>query len=275
VAVLDLLAQAEIRDFSSPRFFPYLVPAMTLFVGTALTVRFLRQFERSRDMNVELEDRVQAKHAELEANFDRMTTLEAGRVVAVERERIMREVHDGLGGQLVSTLAMVERGDASKGEVADAIRVSLDDMRMVINSLDPATNNLRTLLGTLRRGIESRLLRQGLRCEWNVTDLPELPHLEPHEALHVLRIVHEAVTNVTKHAGATTIRVDTGVRAGPAGADGIFIEVHDDGCGLGETAKGRGLYNMRQRADAIGAEFSVEAIAPGTRVTLWIPLSRE
>jgi hypothetical protein len=85
------------------------VPGL-LMLTVVLTQRFLATFRRATNLNIELEERVQEKHAELEINFERMRDLEEIRVVAIERERIMREMHDGVGGHLVSILAMVEKG---------------------------------------------------------------------------------------------------------------------------------------------------------------------
>src|SRR5262249_47141433 len=76
--------------------------AMVADLGTALT--------QSEQLNVTLEQRVAEKHAELERNYARLRRLERDRAVTEERDRIMRDMHDGVGGQLVSTLAMVESG---------------------------------------------------------------------------------------------------------------------------------------------------------------------
>ena len=184
----------------------------------------------------------------------------------------------GCGGQLVRTLALAEGGRASSDDLTTAIRAALDDMRLVINSLDPLVDDLTTLLGTLRGRLDPSLRRQGLRFEWRAADLPATPDLGPEEFLHILRILQEAITNVLKHAKAHTIRVTTGERASESGAPGLFIVVRDDGIGLDPAATpGRGRANMDYRAERLGGELSVRR-APesgdGTLVDLWIPLAR-
>lgn len=272
----DILAQAGILDFTSPRYLQYLAPVLSLCIGGSLTVRFLLQFARARNANVELERRVREKQGELEAQFVRTRELEAARRVDDERARIMREMHDGLGGQLVSALSMVESGDGSPAEVADALRASLDDMHLVIDSLDPVIDDVATLLGMIRGRIESRLARQGLRFDWDVADLPRIERLGPPELLHVLRIVQEALTNVLKHSKAEVVRVSTGMREDPTDGAGAFVLIQDDGVGLGtargDNLRGRGLRNMRARAAEIGAELNVDSAGSGTRLELWIPL---
>ena len=270
LSVMDLLGHDHLR------LLPLAIPAATAIMAVILTTRFLTTFRRARNLNVELEERVEEKHAELESNFERMRDLEENRVVAVERERIMREMHDGVGGHLVSILAMVEKGRAVPAEIAAALRLSIDDMRMVIDSLDPNVDDLNVLLGTFRSRNESRLRAHGLRFRWEVADLPPVSRLGRHEHLHILRILQEAVTNVIRHANAETIRVRTGVRDDTEGRRGIFIEVTDDGSGIGpESEPGRGRVNMMRRAHLIEANLRIDSTAEGTCLYLWIPLLSE
>jgi two-component system sensor histidine kinase UhpB len=84
----------------------------------------------------------------------------------------------------------------------------------------------------------------------------------------VLRVVQEAITNVLKHARATTITVRTGVAAGR----GPYVSVADDGSGFApEHGEGRGLVNMRRRATELGGDLEIATGPGGTCVTLWLP----
>lgn len=285
--VHDFLSATGLFGPDHIRLVPLALPASTLVVTAALTQRFLRTFSRARNLNVELEQRVHRKHAELEVNFERMRELEqaelefnfermrgleANRVVHSERERIMREMHDGVGGDLVSILAMVENGRAGQAEIAASLRSSIDDMRMLINSLDPNVDDLNVLLGVFRSHNEIRLRDQGLRLRWDVADLPTVSRLGRNDYLHIMRIVQEAVTNVTRHAEAETIQVRAGVRDDVKGRAGVFIDVTDDGIGIEpDVASGRGTVNMAERARVIGAELRIESTSEGTCVDLWIP----
>jgi signal transduction histidine kinase len=91
----------------------------------------------------------------------------------------------------------------------------------------------------------------------------------------VLRIFQEAVSNVVQHAGATTITVRTGTRPGTDGRDGVFIEMRDDGRGLGASGAdgaGAGLGNMNRRAADLGGSVAVDGGPHGTLVVLWLPI---
>ena len=232
--------------------------------------RFIVAFDTSEALTAELEQRVAEKHAELETSYRTLRELEQERAVATERERLMAEIHDGMGGQLVSTLAMVQDGDAQPAEVEAALRAALDDMRLVIHSLDAADTDIPTLLGMLRGRLAPQLERAGIRVRWRVEDVPPLPDFGPEAALHLMRIVQESVTNVVKHAQAKTVTVATGVEEGV-----VVVRLTDDGRGLGgETAvgEGRGVGNMRRRAEALGGELELRSGEVGTVVEVRLPL---
>jgi signal transduction histidine kinase len=250
------------------------------FIGVTLVVcfaaimisRVLRAFREAEELNLTLEARVRHKHAELESTYQRTQRLLAAQLVSQERERIMRDMHDGLGGSLVAALAMVEGGRQDPAALAEALHGALDDMRMVIDSLDPDADDVVTLLGMVRLRMGKRLLARGLSFRWKVTDLPPIPRLGPAEYLHLMRIVQEAIANVIKHAGASVIEVSTSHEAGPP--EQVIVVVTDDGCGFDprQARSGRGLHNMQQRAAAMGATLSVEGRHNGTCVRLSIRL---
>ncbi len=248
-------------------------PLFLAVMAWLLASRFVRALNESEALNTRLEQRVAEEKDKLESSYREMHTLQRAQVVAEERERIMRDLHDGLGGQLVSALAIAQQGGADMTSVQQTLRDALDDLRLVIDSLDPAEGDLLVLLGTVRGRLEPRLAQQGLRFEWQVRDLPQIPGFTPEKALQVLRIIQEAIANVLKHAHARTVTVRTGTETGSGALPGIFIEVMDDGVGLQAAApSGRGLANMRNRAARIGARLDVTPRERGTSVRLWLPL---
>jgi signal transduction histidine kinase len=253
----------------------YLLPAVVVTFGWETLARLRRGLRESERLTRDLETRVARKHAELEESYQRVRALERDQAVAEERVRLTRDIHDGLGGHLVSTLAMVESGDEfSRADVADALRGALDDLRLVIDSLDPAEDDLSTVLASVRARLAPRLERRGMRVDWQMVDLPPVTGLGPERLMHVLRIVQEAITNVVKHARAHGIQVRTAEETDGDGRRGVAILVSDDGCGFdpGRT-EGRGLVNMRRRAAELGGALAVETGAAGTRLRLWLPVA--
>lgn len=84
----------------------------------------------------------------------------------------MRDMHDGVGSTLVSTLALVERGNSTPEVVASTLREAVDELKLTIDSLDDSDHDLVTLLATLRYRLTPRLERAGLTVDWRVEEVP-------------------------------------------------------------------------------------------------------
>lgn len=233
--------------------------------------RVARALAESQRMNAELEERVRQKEQELERNFELLERLSREAAVTEERHRIMTDMHDGIGAQLISALCLAESEHASPRDVAAVLRECIDDLRLTIDSLDATDNELLPVLGNFRYRIEGRLRALGIELEWRVGDFPALPYLSARTLLHVLRILQEAFANVLKHADARRVRLETGlVPSQPR----VFIRVSDDGRGFAPSQpEGRGLGNMARRAAAIGGELRVSSTAEGATVELLLPMA--
>jgi signal transduction histidine kinase len=269
VSVRDTLI--ELDWITGRLYLPYTVGFVLCAVAAVLLLRFARAFhaaERARD---ELDARVREKTAELELNLVRVKDLERERALGAERERILQDMHDGLGGHLVQALAIATSRDTLK-PVEEPLRACLDELRLMVDSLEPANGDLASVLGSLRPRISRRLALAGVTIRWQVDDLPPIPDLGPRQVLDVARVVQEAITNALKHSGCRRITVLARLDRQP---DGIEVVVEDDGRGFTEAAgKGHGLTSMRRRAVALGGSLEIGAAAPGTRVTLRLPASR-
>ncbi|MFZ5558894.1 MAG: ATP-binding protein [Pseudomonadota bacterium] len=198
-----------------------------------------------------------------------------------ERQMLANEVHDSLA----QTLAYMKMRLAF---LAEAVRNGDDPLAGkylgdVEQAMDSAYGRLRHLLTHFRDRIDPRGLvaaLQDLAAGFSaqsgihtslVSRAPE-PHLSPEQELHVYRIVSEALTNVSKHSRARSVRVTVDMTG-----DRYVISVEDDGIGLGASAEQRigmqfGLNIMRERAQRLGGELHVEQrVGEGTRVRLEFP----
>lgn len=264
----DLLLQFGWISSERLHLLTYAMPIVVIIFAGSLVTRFASSLERVKRLNDDLEQRVAEKATELATNYDHMRRLERDQVLLLERERLTREMHDGLGGQLVSALALAEASDSPSPTVANSIRTALSDLRTVINSLDPRIADFATLFGLLRTRIEPLFETSGIDIRWRVGDLPAESQLGPEQHLHLLRILQEAFTNAVRHSGASQIEFTT-----EWSPDVLTLRVEDDGDGIRDEApSGRGLSNMRDRADALDAQFEIVSTGAGTRVQLQLPL---
>jgi signal transduction histidine kinase len=272
VGVYDYLSDYGLVWQGSVHYLSYTVSLVLIVFGLTLLSRVTRALTEAETLNRELEDRVAAKGRELEHNYARLQSLERERAISAERERMTTDMHDGIGGQLVHALAVIE-GNASFQPLEPILRGALDDLRLIIDSSDPVEGNLLAVLSNFRARNERRVQQSGLRFLWLVTDLPPLPDFGPHKILQVLRVLQEALTNVLKHAAATEVTVRTATGYDATGRAAILVDVIHDGRGYqpGNDA-GRGLGNMRRRARELGGSIEFSSSAEGSRVRLILPL---
>ncbi|MBV7430214.1 MULTISPECIES: 7TM diverse intracellular signaling domain-containing protein [unclassified Acidovorax] len=231
--------------------------------------------------NAGLESQLAARERELTASHEQLRALERQQTLATERQRMMQDMHDGIGSSLMSALRMVERGQASTADTAQVLKDCIDDLKLAIDSLDPADADLLALLAAVRFRLAPRLKAAGITLAWNVQDLPPLPWLDPQSALHVLRILQEVLANILKHTQATLIDVATApqAQAGQGGA-GVVVRIRDNAGafvlseGPPAALAGQGLLNVRHRAQALGGRCQWAAWEGGGEFTLWLPLAR-
>ncbi len=249
------------------------IPALILF-GWFLIGRFVESIEKAEELAATLEDRVKQKQNEIHQQYEKINVFEKQRMLADERERIMRDMHDGIGGQLVSIVALLHEHQGNVFDrVREKVKSSLADLRFVIDSLDPVMTDLPTLLGMMRHRLRDQLLAKKIELDWQVTELPDVADMSPKRCLHVMRIVQESITNIVKHSQATNVIVQTGLL--PQDQSRIFIDIIDNGKGIdsssfegGGDKSSRGISNMRYRAKEMHSELNIDSLEVGTRVRI-------
>jgi signal transduction histidine kinase len=190
----------------------------------------------------------------------------AGAAVLEERRRMARDLHDGLAQELAFIAGQAAR--ARLGQVEAAAQRALGEARRAIAALTrPLDEPLSVVLADLAEEITER---EGLLLE---LDIALEPRLAPQAREELVRIAREAITNVARHAHASTVRVEV------VNGDGLWLKVADDGIGFDPSALpesdgegGFGLVSMRERAVALGGEFSIRSQpGGGTLVEVFVP----
>jgi signal transduction histidine kinase len=258
----------------------YLLPYGTLVLFSSLLYavqrRYVAAINETERLSASLAERLAQREAELHTQHERLLQIEREQALLLERQRLMRDMHDGLGSALTSSLVLVEQGQMQVKDIANVLRECVDDLRLVIDSLEPIERDLVALLATLRYRLGKRMEHAGLKLEWAVNDLPALHWLDPSNALQVLRIVQEALTNILKHAQARKVRIETLVAHKPGMPDQVCVCIEDDGVGFDEALihGGRGLRSLRLRAQKLQGELAIQSTpGRGTRVCLYLPVS--
>lgn len=223
---------------------------------------------------------------ELRAREDAVRQL-LGKIIGAqedERRRVARELHDETT-QSLTTLAMriqTAAAAAPPGEQRDHLEAAavlaertLDGVHRLIVDLRPAVLDDLGLKSAILWYAEKHLEPLGIavRCEFSDLDGRLPAQLET----AVFRVVQEALTNVARHAQASSVLIQAARRHGR-----LTLEIEDDGTGFDPAARaaptpdgsGWGLLGMRERVEMLGGELRIDS-APreGTHLALWVPLT--
>jgi signal transduction histidine kinase len=209
--------------------------------------------------------------------------------IVEERERIGREMHDGLAqtlGLLNLQIEMV-KGAAE----AQDWTVAIEELALLDTYLSDAYSDVREVLSNLRHtepqgeafvsSLQDYLDDFGLRNQIEAVLVAEDSGgpvcFPPLVEVHLHRVIQEALTNVRRHAAAS--RVEVRIRQSVAGWD---VVVSDDGTGFEVAGSGMGrldsygLLTMRERVTGLGGQFAIDSQpGKGTRVRIFVPCNSD
>jgi signal transduction histidine kinase len=207
--------------------------------------------------------------------------------IVEERERIARELHDGVSQFLgyVNTKIMAIRRLIDKDEkqaaqrqidqISQAVQSQSVDVRASIIGLKLAEYSGDVFAASLRDYVQQFNQISDLPVELTIDQRTETIKLQPEVELHLMRIVQEAISNVRKHAQAKIVRVKLMIED-----DRMVLTIHDDGVGFNpwewnlDHRPHFGLQSMRERANLAGGEFSLES-KPGIGTTVSVQIRLE
>ncbi len=257
---------------SSPPYFALSQPLFLFAFAIAYFSRNFRLFQSSAQINTLLQTQLDERTIELEAAHVREKELVRGQAHNEERRRIMRDMHDGLGSHLVSMLMKARRSGSKDAYYEDGLQKALDEMRLMIDSIDSIGESLGSALSTYRKRITPVVKNAGFDFNWSMNYEGELPEYSPRDLLQIFRILQESVTNSLKHSGGDEINVV--ITAGQDDDTALQIQLSDNGGGIvKKKARGRGVENMKVRAESIGARFTIESGETGAIVKLNLPIA--
>jgi len=237
-----------------------------------------RQAAELRTQKQVLEDEVAERTQELAALSTHLQEMSEQ-----EKYALSRELHDELGGLLVSArmdLSWIERKLSSQDptvmqrfkRIQESLTAGVNLKRRVVEELRPTLLDNMGLFSALRWQIKESCARTGLKC---IEKYPEEEiHLLPQAAIAIFRTVQEALTNIVKHAGATTVDMAVEI-LDPE----LVIQIADDGKGLSperlKSLGSHGLASMRHRIESLGGKFSISNLSSGgALVSARLPLEK-
>ena len=252
-------------------------PIFSALLALTIVAGFVRSFLQAQTVLSNSNQLLSSRLAEREAQIaqvyaEREEEMREAALVD-ERKRIMRDMHDGVGGKLLS-LSLRAKGDGLKpDEMSRELEDSLQELRLIVDSMDTADGDLEMALGALRGRLEPALYEAGIELDWDAGPLgPQLGY-GPQQVLSIYRMIQETVTNTIRHADADNIKFKSQV----LDTHDIELSIRDDGKGMptdGLRLGSKGLSNLRSRAAEMGGQVEFSAPrdnGPGLEVIITLP----
>ncbi len=202
----------------------------------------------------------------------------AEREIQADRDRIALDLREQVV-QRVFAASLALQGLAARIGAPD-VRTGIES---VIGELDDAIAELRGAISALHRpapdrntpGVRVRVLKMAARSAGELAFTPSVTFSGPVEEVaseeiteHLLAVVGEALSNIARHARASAAELSL------SAGEELVLLVNDNGSGMGQVTEGRGLQDMRQRAEDLGGTFSVaERDGGGTRLEWRVPVT--
>ncbi len=268
--------------------FPPNHPPMHGFLGVPVSVRgrsvgnlYLTDKADGREFSQADQDLVEtfARHAAIAIENARLHEQIQRLAVVDERERISKDLHDGIVqsiyavGLSLEDVAELMAEDPSEvvrrvERAIDSLHLAIRDIRNFIFGLRPELLSGTTLMGGLAAIVEEFRHNSMIDVELQAGEFEHEP--TPDATAHLLGIVNEALSNIARHSGASRASIVT-----TDDDHGLRLSVTDNGRGFDPSVAAslghQGLANMRSRAVGIGATIDIDSGTAGTTVLVILP----
>lgn len=272
VGVLDIYFQATGNSqFGNFGYSLQVVSSAWLTALTSVLVSdFIASLADQDNQQKVMAQKLGEQQSELGRLYESNQQNERDKATLQERQRIMQDIHDGLGSQLISSLAMSEKGALTVDQTSLLLRECIDDLRLAIDTMEGNDDQFGVAAGNLRFRMEPRLRAAGIALAWDTSGFSADTLVHASQTLPLLRIMQETISNALKHAHASQISVRINVVDRH-----LIIEIQDDGKGFDprNVRMGKGLSGIEKRARSMGAMLSISSDA-GTSIKLSLPLSK-
>jgi signal transduction histidine kinase len=192
-----------------------------------------------------------------------------------ERQRLSRELHDGLGQHILAIKMKLERAEKASPElkqqiIDEAKNLLTSASREVVNmseNLMPPVLTQFGLISAIENLCEEIRSNKDISIAFRFNEIPE--NCDNNTKIYLYRIVQEALNNIVKHAEATKVDVDFSYED-----NSIRLTIADNGNGFDPEQKrktGNGIYNMNDRAEILGGIFLISS-TPGKGTTIEVKL---
>jgi len=268
VGVYDIYVLRLSSEYTAYTFLRY---SSVLFGATLFYIvisRFRSVSGQARDLMDNMVTQVAQKEYELALSYQQQEKLAREQERTLERTRILRDMHDGVGAHISTAIRQLQSGKASADTVLNTMRDSLDQLKLSVDAMNFPKGDVTALLASLRYRLEPRIVDSNIELQWNVVQVAPLTRLDTNDMRQVQFMIFECISNVLQHANASILRIELASE----NTGSIRLRVSDNGCGFDlAQLPARALSSLRDRATLIGATLDVVSQPSGTTVEILLP----
>jgi len=263
----------------------YAAPIVFLFMAWHLSGRFIAALNEVELLNVDLENRVEHARVKIEQHFLDSAEHQKKQTISVERERLSREIHDGLSGNIANSLMLTELLSSQENSDNKDERSRFQSrITQLKNQLQEGLNEVRNLMLTMENDVATlddlsvhivSKYQELLLPEINFKSTVELENgrqpIRHKIALNILRMTQEILNNIKAHASATEVKLSIKYTNKLLT---LIIEDNGGGFDMKEQQQGHyGLSNLKKRCLDIGAELDISSSQDsGCKIILQLPV---
>ena len=268
VGIYDIYVLRLSHDYTAYTLVRYVSVLFGAVLFYIVIARFRQVSAQALELMDTLADRIAQKEAELASSYVQQEKMAREQERVHERNRILRDMHDGVGAHISAAIRQLQSGSASVDSVLSTMRDSLDQLKLTVDAMKIEPGDVTALVASMRYRLEPRILEGGLTLQWQVMLVPPLTSLDANAMRQLQYLVFEAISNTMQHARARNLRI----ALTPLAEGGAVLCIGDDGCGFDVEASGPGaLRTLRERAASLGARLEIRSDPNGTAVELQLP----
>ncbi|AKR43908.1 sensor histidine kinase [Methylophilus sp. TWE2] len=272
LGIHDLMLQNYQISLENVYLLPYTAIGSMFVLILIVRARYLKAMKDIQLSNIHLETKLAAQEKELNESYEIKKRQERQQLLSHERERLMKDMHDGFGSTLSTTLILLKNGQITPQQVEGYLEECIIDLKLVIDSIEPAENTLDSALANFAYRIKQKLAYTNIELDQQFDSIPVIEWITPTYTLDILRIIQEVFANIFKHASSNRITWQVSSQY-----PNLVINIQDNGRGFDHTqvSKSRGLKNIQVRSRSLGAHVEWLSGADGTTFTMTIPMYRD
>ena len=250
----------------------FTLPALLIIVGAILLRVHANNVLAIESANETLEVELIKREQELQRVHAEQRAVIASNAMVEERNRILQDIHDGLGSRLVNLLLQARTGQISIKNLPIDLQACLEDLRLIVSGQFLGEVSFKDALEEFCQRAARNLRGVGAVLSYEIAQV-EPKDLAPQMTIHLLRIIQEMIANTIKHAHATECKI----RVQNIGHE-LKVSVQDNGVGFDLASDNlpmkRGMLGIHKRIKELNAESKLSSDAKGTRLDLVIKTNK-